>query len=69
MEYDGFGGRESIGASCGAKRLVQGALLHAFSNIHKILPMLLNIRRILRMFLDDGIKISPFDISIYAGTS
>ena len=30
-EHDGFGGGESIGASGGAKRLVQGALLHAFS--------------------------------------
>ena len=30
MEHDGFGGGESIGAGSGAKRLGQGALLHAF---------------------------------------
>ena len=41
MEYDGFGDGESIGASGGAKQLVQGALLHVFSNIRKILRMFL----------------------------
>ena len=30
MEHDSFGGGESIGASGGPTRLVQGALLHAF---------------------------------------
>ena len=30
MNHDSFGGGESIGASGGPTRLVQGALLHAF---------------------------------------
>ncbi len=31
MEHDGFGGGESIGASGGAKRLVEPSDVHAFS--------------------------------------